>query len=183
MQDLDVTAFDSFVLKAMLRGKENMEIYSVETKASRKVMTLALLRVLGHELSISGWSENSKQVIWGAFTLAFFRSFRLGEILPQNEKSFCPNDTLLWEDVKLVLEDHFIIHFKTKSRLPEGEFVDIFSFEGYGVCPVKSPKETNILPAQLPTKFSGLQLLLRYFSDWKKGEQHPPQLFDTTHWR
>ena len=141
MQDLDVTAFDSFVLKAMLRGKENMEIYSVETKASRKVMTLALLRVLGHELSISGWSENSKQVIWGAFTLAFFESFRLGEILPQNEKTFCPNDTLLWEDVKLVLEDHFIIHFKTpKSRLPEGEFVDIFSFEGYGVCPVKALK-------------------------------------------
>ena len=82
MQDLDVTAFDSFVLKAMLRGKENMEIYSVETKASRKVMTLALLRVLGHELSISGWSENSKQVIWGAFTLAFFESFSWEKVTP-----------------------------------------------------------------------------------------------------
>ena len=84
MQELDVKAFDSYVLKTMLRGRENMEIYSEETKASRKVMTLALLRVLGHELSISGWSENSKQVVWGAFTLAFFGSFRLGEILPQN---------------------------------------------------------------------------------------------------
>ena len=141
MQELDVKAFDSYVLKTMLRGRENMEIYSEETKASRKVMTLALLRVLGHELSISGWSENSKQVVWGAFTLAFFGSFRLGEILPQNENAFCPEDTLLWEDIKFVSEDHILIHLKTpKSRQPEGEFVDIFNFEGFGVCPVKALK-------------------------------------------
>jgi len=63
-------------------------------------MSLPLLKILGHALAKKDWTENSKQVVWGAATLAFFGSLRCGEILPQNESSCSPPDTLLWGDLK-----------------------------------------------------------------------------------
>ena len=137
LRNLDCSAFDNFTLKSLIRGKENQEIYSTEGNSSRRVMTLPLLKLLGHEIAISNWGENSKQTVWAAFTLAFFGSFRMGEILPQQEKNFSPKDTLLWGDLNFLDKNHILIHIKSpKSRLPQGEFVDIFSFTGHGVCPV-----------------------------------------------
>lgn len=137
LQNLDCSAFDNFTLKSLIRGKENQEIYSTEGNCSRRVMTLPLLKLLGHEIAISKWGENSKQTVWAALTIAFFGSFRMGEILSQEESKFSPKDTLLWGDIKFLDLNHILIHIKTpKSRLPQGEFVDIFSFTGHGVCPV-----------------------------------------------
>ena len=165
---LDCAAFDNFVLKSILRGKENLEIYSLEGKPSRKVMNLHTLKLLGHEIAISNWEENSKQTVWSAFTLAFFGSFRMGEILSQSESSFSPSDTLLWEDVKFISSSHVLIHIKTpKSRLPLGEFVDIFSFPGHGVCPVSALsalKESLVSPSPTSPVFqfrTGLLLTRR----------------------
>ena len=122
-----------------MRGKENMEIYANQIKGTRKVMSLPLLKILGNEIAKLNWNENSKQVVWSAFTLSFFGSFRMGEILPQQENTFSPLDTLLWSDVKFLENNHILVHVKTpKSRLPQGEFVDIFQFDGQGVCPVKA---------------------------------------------
>ena len=142
MRGLGCDAFENFALKSIVRGKENLEMYENEAKATRKVMSLPLLRILGHEVAKSGWSENSKMVVWGAMCLAFFGSLRCGEILAQAEKSFSPSDTLLWEDLKIYDDDHILIHIKTpKSRIKEGEFVDVFGFEGHGVCPVRAVKK------------------------------------------
>ena len=148
---LDCSAFENFVLKSIIRGKENLEIYSLGSKPTRKVMNLHTLKLLGHEIAISNWEENSKQTVWSAFTLAFFGSFRMGEILSQSESSFSPKYTLLWEDVKFISSSHILVHIKTpKSRLPYGEFVDIFSFPGHGVCPVlalSALKESLVTPS------------------------------------
>ena len=135
---MDSSGFDNFVLKNILRGKENLEFYDEKVKETRKVMTLPLLKILGNEIAKSDWESNSKQVVWSAFTLAFFGSFRMGELLSPQENSFSPKDTLLWKDVKFLSPSHIIVHIKTpKSRLPDGEFVDIFEFGGHNVCPVK----------------------------------------------
>ena len=41
--------------------------------------------------------------------------------------------------MKFCSKDHILIHIKNpKSRHREGEFVDIFGFEGQNVCPVKA---------------------------------------------
>jgi len=161
LKGLDSRGFGSFVLKSVIRGKENLEVYDNVTSGTRKVMTLPLLKILGHEIAKSGWIKNSKQVVWGAATLAFFGSFRAGEILVKGEKVFCPDDTLLWKDVKFCGEDHILIHIKNpKSRQKEGEFVDIFSFEGNNVCPVKALRNLkDSLPEYNPNdpvfKFEG----------------------------
>ena len=119
-----------------------MEIYKENVIQTRKVMTLPILKILGHQISLSQWSENSKQVFWTACTTAFFGSFRLGEILPANESKISPEDTLLWKDIKFVSENHVLIHVKNcKTKTLGGEYVDLFSFPGQGVCPVKALKK------------------------------------------
>ena len=85
----------------MIGGKENMEIYSGESKTARKVMTLDLLKLLHHEISKTNWLQDSKQVVWGAFTMAFFGCFRMGELLPQNENSFNKENTSPLERFKI----------------------------------------------------------------------------------
>ena len=139
LRSLSTENFDSSLVSTLIRGGENLEIYNGKTKETRKVMSLPLLKILGHEISKTDWPSNSKQVLWTACTTAFFGSFRLGEILPATEKLSHPSDTLLWKDVKILSDDHVLIHVKVnKSRSKNGDYVDIFSFPGHGVCPVKS---------------------------------------------
>ena len=136
LRGLDSNAFDNFVLKAILKGKENLEFYEPSVKQSRKVMTLPLLKLMGHEIATANWNENSKLVVWGAATLGFFGSFRMGEILPSETNTL---DNLTWNDIKFYGEKNILIHVKTpKSRNHGGEFVDVFEFPGHNVCPVKS---------------------------------------------
>jgi len=142
LKGLETKNFDSFLLKSIIRGKENLEMYDTDGKGTRKVMTLHLLKLLGHEIAKSNWKENSKQVVWAAMTLAFFGSLRCGEILANGEKEYCKDDTLLWGDLKFYENDHILIHIKNaKSRYKGGEFVDIFEFKGHGVCPVEALKK------------------------------------------
>jgi hypothetical protein len=139
LKGLSCESFDSQILKAILRGGENLEIYKSESRATRKAMNLPLLKLIGHSLANTGWSENTIRVIWSACCLAFFGSLRMGELLPRQEDSYSLKDSFLWEDVKVLGEDHVLLRIKcSKTRSKEGDFVDIFSFKGHGVCPVKA---------------------------------------------
>lgn len=128
----------------LLKGAENLEFYKNISRESRKAMTLPVLKILGHQLATSDLPADSQMVIWTACVIAFFGSFRLGEILPANEKRFNPSDTLLWNDVK-VRGDSVLIHIKIpKGRNPQGEFVDLFEFDRYNCCPVKALKALSL---------------------------------------
>lgn len=60
----------------------------------------------------------------------------MGELLSKNKCVYDPFSTLLWGDVKQHL-GCWILHVKSpKSRNPNGEYVDLFSFEGHNCCPV-----------------------------------------------
>ena len=56
----------------MIRGIENLEIYEISAKATRKVMSLQILKILGHDISVTDWNKNSKQVLW---TACMYNSF------------------------------------------------------------------------------------------------------------
>ena len=168
LRSMTTSNFDTYYISSLLRGITNLEIYDTNSKSSRKVMSLQLLKILGHEISLTKWSKNSKQVLWSACTTAFFGSFRLGEILPSSEKNSNCADTLLWKDVNFVNKGHIIIHVKvSKNRTTGGDFVDVFSFPGHNVCPVKSLYALSNLsqckgPDQPVFKFdTGLNLTLR----------------------
>ena len=118
MRSLPTTSFDSPYIATLIRGGGNLEMYSTEAKHTRKVMTMALLKVLGHEIAKTDWPTNSKQVVWCACTTAFFGSFRLGEILPASEHNAHPSDTLLWKDINVISNEHVLVHVKVTKSTP-----------------------------------------------------------------
>ncbi len=44
-----------------------------------------MLRILGHEIVKSNWTVEKKKNFWGASCLAYFGSFRMGEILSKSK--------------------------------------------------------------------------------------------------
>jgi hypothetical protein len=168
MRGLPHSQFDEKILKILLQGGKNLELYQPKSK-HRCTMTLATLKILGHQISMLHWSELGKQVLWTACTVAFFGAFRMGELLPRGENSYLPEETLLWGDVKLY-EDRALILIKcSKNKTVGGESVDIFQFPGHGVCPLAGIRKLRELSGgkdNLPvfSFHSGVGLTTRTFN-------------------
>ena len=109
LKNVDPSLFSSYVSKTLLKGGKNREHLFSSPKPSRKVMTLELLKILGHEIATSDWSQDSKRVFWVACCTLFFGSFRAGEIFASSETRFDPHSCLLWEDIKFS-ENHILVH-------------------------------------------------------------------------
>lgn len=136
--------FDSEIVKVALRGAENLQFYKTIIPKCKKAFTLPLLKILSHNLANSAYSKFDKQVLWTAFSIAFFGSFRFGELLPENN-NFIEVETLCWNDI-FIKKDRIQIHIKiTKSRTPKGEFIDLFPFTCSNYCPVKALKKLHVL--------------------------------------
>jgi hypothetical protein len=102
LQDLPVAGFDDFFVSSMIKGAENLSLYSNIAKRARLVMSYPQLKIIGHEVANCKWSNQSKRVFWTACCVAFFGSFRMGELLSPNETSYS-TETLTWDCVRLSL--------------------------------------------------------------------------------
>ena len=138
LNDLSCDSFYDAVLKSMIRGAENLSFYKDMSKGTKKVMTLPLLKILGHRISSSDWEDDTKQVFWTALVIAFFGSFRFGEILCRSESSHNKSEVLLWEDI-IFRKDSVTIKIKIpKTRNLKGECVDLFEIDEVSYCPVRA---------------------------------------------
>jgi hypothetical protein len=123
--------------KKVIQVAQNLRFYANMCKYTRKVITLPMLKLIGHEIAKSDWTKNSKQVLWSACVTAFFGSFRLSESLSKSEWNYNETETLLWSDVKFTGPDSVLIHITVeKSRNSKGAFIDLFRFSGHNCCPV-----------------------------------------------
>jgi hypothetical protein len=120
----------------MLKGAENLALYANISKRSRLIMTLPLLKILGHEIAKISWSMDSKRVFWSACCLAFFGSFRMCEILMSSEKHFSEKH-LSWSRVSFSPSDFATIHIGLPkiNKFSSGDFIDIFKIENENFCP------------------------------------------------
>ena len=161
----------NFTVQSIIKGAENLNMYSMISVGTRRVMTLPLLKIIGHQIAKLNWSAHSKLILWGACTLAFFGSLRLGEILAPTENCFNPLETLLWSDLKFRPDSSILLHVKIdKSKNKTGSYVDIFSFDVKGCCPVKT--------------LTSLQKLCKNSNDpvfvFKNGKLLTPKLMNNT---
>jgi hypothetical protein len=88
LRRIDSSACNSFISRTLLRRAENLHFYEPKPAQNKKVMTLPLLELIGHEISIENWSIKSKSVVWTALLLGFWGSFRFEELLTKDESSF-----------------------------------------------------------------------------------------------
>jgi hypothetical protein len=138
LRNLDSQCCSDFLVKTVLRGAENMEFYKSFSKGCRKTMTLPLLKILSHSIATKSWNNQDKQCFWTAFAVAFYGSFRFGELVSGSEKIHNSMETLLWSDI-VFKDDFVIIHIKiTKTKKKNGEFIDLFLQPDNHYCPVKA---------------------------------------------
>jgi len=138
LKNFDDSGFKNYIAKCLIRAAENVKSHEASNLNTRIVMTLPLLKLIGDRIARSDWSEHNKQTIWTACVIAFFGSFRMGELLSPFEKTFDFKATLLWKDIKFY-RNSAIVHIKMpKSRNPKGEFVDLFEFSGHNCCPIRT---------------------------------------------
>ena len=87
-------------------------------------------------------------MLWAIICLAFHGSFRIHELLSQEEFSFDPNSALLGRDVRLVnttldgkAEEILVINLKSpkEDNLSQGVRVELFSTNTFS-CPLKAWK-------------------------------------------
>ena len=143
---LNHSSCECFLTKTLIRGAQNLMFYSQANYNVKKVMTLPLLKLLGHEISKSNWSDLSKSVLWCAVTTAFFGSFRFGELLAKNESSFNPYETMLWSDIKFIDLTSVRIHNKIpKNRTAGGEYISLFLFPDHNCCPIQAIARLRII--------------------------------------
>jgi len=136
-KNVDSSSCTSFFTKAALRGAENMELYKTISKKCKATMDLDLLKKLGSEIAKSSMSMHNKQVYWVACTLAFWGSFRMGELLEKTENEISA-ETLSWSDITLD-SDSMTVHIKIpKKKSRTGDFIHIFEFSGHNACAVKA---------------------------------------------
>ena len=135
---MDSSHCNNYICKTLIRSAENGRINIKGDRNHRIAMSLSLLKLLGDSIAKTSWSVHTKQVFWTVCTVAFFGSFRMGELLSSFQNSFDKCSTLLWSDVKQY-KNSWLFHVKTpKSRNNGGEFVNIFTFSGHNCCPFRA---------------------------------------------
>jgi hypothetical protein len=132
----------------MLKGAKNLASYSATQKEPKAVMTLSCLKILGHKFAKASWPTHDKSVFWAARTVAFFGSFRMGELLCPSESTFS-KDTLVWSDVCFNSSESVTLNIRhPKSNKAGGEKVEVFAFLGHNCCPVKALRYLSNLRAE-----------------------------------
>jgi len=130
---------DDDLIKILIKGARNINP-TPSFSNRRRIVSLPLLQALKEEIDKSSWSAYLKSTIWTIFSVAFFASARMGELLSPSRTSFDASSTLRIRDV-LVRESGIMIHIRApKSGNPKGEFLYLFPFPHRGLCPVGALK-------------------------------------------
>ncbi len=140
LRNKNTDAFDDFFLKKMLKGADHLKMYSDIKSKTKLVMSFQMLRILGHEIVKSDWTVEKKKIFWGASCLAYFGSFRMGEILSKSKGGEPEN--LKWGGVNFRPDGSALLNIRFPKIIKnvQGDFVDIFGLEGKDYCPVKCLK-------------------------------------------
>ena len=140
---LCVETWDSFILKQVIRGRQN-------TEAPRKQkipMSPGLMAILRERIKFSNMPAADKAVVWACCAMMYAGSLRGGEVLGDNEEKYDPAHTLMTSDIELKCvrtEDgqwkRFILAtIRNPKELRGLAKVEVEMFEsGTELCPVKA---------------------------------------------
>ena len=123
---------------ACIRGAGRLALPTKRpARMPRRAVSLPMLKMIGHQLATTNWTEVDKQAIWTTCVVAFFTSARVGELLAGQEDSYDPTATLTWADTK-VRQDNTAILTIRLPKSGKAEYLDIFPFPGHGCCPMEA---------------------------------------------
>ena len=126
----------------LLEGLENAARQLNRKPEVRPAVTYQVLKKLIERVNNKRWKTYSRLLVSVYCRAAYFGSFRAGELLSKQERTFDPLSDLLWEDVsfRYCAENHIksaIIHVKIpKTKIDGGEYIELFGFADENFCPV-----------------------------------------------
>ena len=138
------------ILKVILEGMSHEDLRKKRASPDRLPVTLEVMLLLEMELEdATNWSKEYKLLVWAVATLAFFGSFRIGELLSKRAKSIDPEVDLQLKDVKLIkrtvnkkkveLLEVNLKSPKEATKNIKSIRVEVFS-NGTPLCPIKAYK-------------------------------------------
>ena len=164
---------DDRSLKLALKGADTLQKANNTPRPVKLAMSIDMLKVLGHRVSMLDWSTHSKQTFWTACTVSFYTSCRMGELLCENEWVYCKDTVRTWRNVKQTDDNEWIVYVPyVKTKGFEGKILDIFLIEKNSTCPATALSElwkiSEVSKAKLDSpvfKFqSGKGLTLKKFN-------------------
>jgi len=133
---------------ACIKGATNLQAAAPPRRTpGRRVISMALLRVLGHRLATSPIHQVDRQTTWTVCLIAFFTSARMGELLAGAASVFDPASTLKWGDIKFRADGTAII-LVNLPKSGRAEFLDVFPFPEYDCCPMAALSKHRELQIQ-----------------------------------
>ena len=128
--------FDNIIVKRVLLGIRNKESINPRPIIPRLAFNFSSLMKLGHIISQLPWPPEDRSSIWSAYLMAFWGSFRLGEIVSKtaNKPSF---HTLMWGWVqKLAGQPGLIVHVLAPKKESNAISVPLVPYSDSRYCPV-----------------------------------------------
>ena len=129
--------------KTILKGYENLQRNPVKSvlSANHRPVSIHFLRLLGHACN-KFWKGDDfdKLSFWVVCVLAFWGSFRIGELLGQSTSSFSPSSDLLGSDVLHMSRTSFALWIRDpKVSKQFGDVVEIWNTPAFpNINPVKA---------------------------------------------
>ena len=117
----------------LLAGYEKSKINPLLTacKKERRAITVEMLKLLEHSIAChTSWSDFEKSLRWTVVLVAWWGSFRIGELLSQNSTSFHSSNTLLASDITCQ-DDSIAIWLRNPkiNREALGDVVEIWGID------------------------------------------------------
>lgn len=130
------------VVTQVLKGIKNLrrDPQVAVQKKTRRAMTVDHLKLLGHALARSNWSDYTKSLVWAGSLVAFWGSARIGELMGPLARAFDPKSTLLGSDVG-VGEDVVKLWVRSpKISSSMGDILEVFEIPDASLDPVRAVK-------------------------------------------
>jgi len=119
-------------IKALIQGLKNIK--GPGSAKRKQAVTTEMLKKLRNRIINAGWTGGTKKAFWTCCLMAFFGSFRVGELLKSNTN----NRGLIWDDI----EDDGKQFVKIKIAEPKtrggAQWVNLFPLKARLYCPVRA---------------------------------------------
>jgi hypothetical protein len=125
--------------KILLRGYQKLGEGNKRNKKPRKTepVNLEILDKIQKGIKRTGWAHGSRKCVWAACLVAFWGSFRLGEIFANKMDCFDKYSDLLWNDIKVKKGGEMILKIRgSKTPGPPGNRARLYRIQENRFCPI-----------------------------------------------